>query len=119
MPKNFEIYSDECQRILGTSPELKLLSSDLKFAEGGCWVEYSGFLIVSDFLNDRIVKWSESDGLGIFRQTVSTANANTVDLEGRVVSCHTRDRSIVRGARRMLDHDSGPLWKRPPDLSSS
>ena len=96
MPKNFEIYSDDFQRILGPSPELKLLSSDLKFAEGVCWVERSGFLIVSDFLNDRIMKWSERDGLGVFRQPAQTANGNTVDLEGRVVSCTTRGRSVVR-----------------------
>ncbi len=96
MPKNFEVYSEEFQRILGPSPEMKLLSSDLKFAEGVCWVERSGFLIVSDFLNDRIVKWSERDGLSIFRQPAATANGNTVDLEGRVVSCLTRGRSVVR-----------------------
>ncbi len=96
MPKNFEVYSDEFQRILGPSPELKLLSSDLKFAEGVCWVERSGFLIVSDFLNDRIVKWSERGGLSIFRQPAATANGNAVDLEGRVVSCLTRGRSVVR-----------------------
>jgi gluconolactonase len=96
MPKNFEVYSDEFQRILGPAPELKLLSSDLKFAEGVCWVERSGFLIVSDFLNDRIMKWSEKQGLGIFRQPAQTANGNAVDLQGRVVSCTTRGRSVVR-----------------------
>jgi len=96
MSKNFEVYSDEFQRILGPAPELKLLSSALKFAEGVCWVERSGFLIVSDFLNDRIVKWSERGGLSIFRQPASTANGNAVDLEGRVVSCLTRGRSVVR-----------------------
>lgn len=96
MPKNFEVYSDEFQRILGPSPEMKLLSSDLKFAEGVCWVERSGFLIVSDFLNDRIVKWSERGGLSIFRQPAATANGNAVDLQGRVVSCLTRGRSVVR-----------------------
>ncbi len=96
MSKQFEVYSDEFQRILGPAPELKLLSSDLKFAEGVCWVERSGFLIVSDFLNDRIMKWSEKDGLSVFRQPAQTANGNTVDLQGRVVSCTTRGRSVVR-----------------------
>jgi gluconolactonase len=96
MAKSFEIYSDEFKRILGPSPEMKLLSSDLKFAEGVCWVERSGFLIVSDFLNDRIVKWSERGGLSVFRQPAATANGNTVDLQGRVVSCQTRGRAVVR-----------------------
>jgi gluconolactonase len=96
MTKSFEIYSDEFRRILGPSPELKLLSSDLKFAEGVCWVERAGYLIVSDFLNDRIIKWSERDGLSVFRQPAQTANGNTVDRQGRVVSCLTRGRSVVR-----------------------
>jgi len=96
MPKTFQVCSDEFQRILGPSPEMKLLSSELTFAEGVCWVERSGFLIVSDFLNDRIMKWSERDGLSVFRQPAATANGNTVDLEGRVVSCLTRGRSVVR-----------------------
>jgi gluconolactonase len=96
MTDHFEVYSEEFQRILGPSPELKLLSSDLKFAEGVCWVERAGHLIVSDFLNDRIVKWSEQEELGIFREPAETANGNTVDLEGRVVSCLTRGRSVVR-----------------------
>ncbi|HEX4489486.1 MAG TPA: SMP-30/gluconolactonase/LRE family protein [Terriglobales bacterium] len=96
MTKSFEIYSDEFRRILGPSPELKLLSSDLKFAEGVCWVERAGYLIVSDFLNDRIMKWSERDGISVFRQPAQTANGNTVDRQGRVVSCLTRGRSVVR-----------------------
>ena len=96
MPKNFEIFSDEFQRILGPAPELKLLSSGLKFAEGVCWVERAGCVIVSDFLNDRIMKWSERGGLSVFRQPAETANGNTDDVEGRVVSCLTRGRSVVR-----------------------
>jgi gluconolactonase len=96
MSKDFKIFSGEFQRILGSSPELKLLSSELKFAEGVCWVERAGCLIVSDFLNDRIMKWSEREGLSVFRQPTARANGNTVDLEGRVISCLTRGRSVVR-----------------------
>jgi gluconolactonase len=96
MSKTFEILSGEFQRILGPSPELKLVFSGLKFAEGVCWVERSGFLIVSDFLNNRIMKWSECGGVGVFRQPSGRANGNTVDLECRVISCTTYDRSVVR-----------------------
>jgi gluconolactonase len=121
MTKSFEIFSDEFQRILGSSPELKLLSSDLKFAEGVCWVERAGYLIVSDFLNDRIVKWSESDGLSIFRQPAQTANGNAVDRQGRVVSCLTRGRSVVReeldgSLTTIADRYRGGLLTSPNDV---
>lgn len=96
MSESFAVYSDEFQRMIGPSPELKLLSSDFKFSEGVCWVERGNYLIVSDFLNDRIMKWSERGGLEVFRQPAATANGNTVDLQGRVLSCLTRGRAVVR-----------------------
>lgn len=96
MSQQFEVYSDEFKRMLGPAPELKLLSSDFKFAEGVCWVERGQFLVVSDFPNNRIMKWSPHEGLSVFRQPSDTANGNTVDLEGHVLSCLTRGRAVVR-----------------------
>jgi len=96
MSERFEIFSDEFQRLLGPAPELTLLSADFKFAEGVCWVERGGYLVVSDFLNDRIMKWSEQNGLELYRQPSDTANGNTVDREGRLLSCLTRGRAVVR-----------------------
>ena len=98
MPGNFEIYSDEFQAILGTGsgPELNLLSDQLIFAEGVCWVPDRECVLVSDFPNNRIMRWDEENGMRIFRQPSDCANGNTVDLEGRVLSCLTRGRSVVR-----------------------
>ena len=96
MNDRFEVFSEEFQRILGPSPELTLLSTDFKFAEGVCWVDTGAYLLVSYFLNDRIMKWSEPEGLSVFRQPSATANGNAVDREGRILSCLTRGRSVVR-----------------------
>jgi gluconolactonase len=96
MSQPFEIYSDDFRRILGPVPKLTLLSRDFKFAEGVCWIARGQYLVVSDFLNDRVMKWSEHDGLGVFRQPAQTANGNAVDADGRVISCLTRGRSVVR-----------------------
>jgi gluconolactonase len=96
MTQQFAVYSDEFQRMLGPAPSLNLLSSDFTFAEGVCWVERGQFLTVSDFPNNRIMKWSERGGVEVFRQPSDTANGNTVDLEGRVLSCLTRGRAVVR-----------------------
>jgi len=92
----FEIFDDEFQRILGPNPSLNLLADSLEFAEGVCWVEPQNKLIVSDFPNNRIMSWSESDGLGVFREPSDRANGNAVDREGRVLSCLTSERAVVR-----------------------
>ena len=92
----FEIFDDEFQRILGSSPNLKLLADDLTFAEGVCWVPLKNKVIVSDLPNNRIVSWSESEGFGIYREPSECSNGNTIDLEGRIISCLTRGRAVVR-----------------------
>ena len=99
-PGQFEIYDDEFSRILGPNPTLRLLDDSLTFAEGVCWVpgmdSAAGQVIVSDIPNSRIVSWSEAKGPGIFREPSDRANGNTVDLEGRVISCTTQGRTVVR-----------------------
>ena len=92
----FEIFYDDFRRILGASPNLKLLADDLVFAEGVCWVPLKNKVIVSDLPNNRIVSWSESEGFGIYREPSECSNGNTIDLEGRIISCLTRDRAVVR-----------------------
>ena len=94
--KNFEIFDDDFQRMLGNDPELVQLADGLAFAEGVCWVPYKNKVIVSDIPNNRIVSWSESDGFGIYREPSGCSNGNTVDREGRVLSCLTRGRTVVR-----------------------
>lgn len=96
MSQSYVVFADEFQRMLGPAPELRQLSADLTFAEGVCWVERDKSLIVSDFPNNRIMKWSERSGLSVFRQPSDTANGNTVDREGRLLSCLTRGRAVVR-----------------------
>jgi gluconolactonase len=102
MPENtnespqFEIFDDEFQRFLGPSPSLNLLADSLAFAEGVCWVAPQNKVIVSDVPNNRIVSWSEAEGFGIYREPSACANGNAVDREGRVLSCLTRGRAVVR-----------------------
>jgi gluconolactonase len=61
-----------------------------------CWVPLKNKVIVSDLPNNRIVSWSESEGFGIYREPSECSNGNTIDLEGRILSCLTRGRAVVR-----------------------
>jgi len=92
----FEIFDDSFRRILGSNPNLNLLADGLTFAEGVCWVPLKNKVIVSDLPNNRIVSWSESEGFGIYREPSECSNGNTIDLEGRIISCLTRGRAVVR-----------------------
>lgn len=118
----FEIFDDEFQRILGPDPNLKLLADSLTFAEGVCWVPDRNMVIVSDIPNNRIVSWSESDGFGIYREPSDRANGNTIDREGRVVSCLTSGRAVVREEHdgtitTIADSYDGGMLTSPNDVA--
>ena len=70
MTGSFEIYGDEFSRILGESPELTLLTSDLVFAEGVCWLPSRNYVIVSDFPEQSHHEVGRSLGLGYLPPTV-------------------------------------------------
>ena len=99
MPPQFEILSDEFQRIVRPAGGIELVADGMIFTEGTTWVPDREMVIWSDFFNNRIMRWSESGGVDVFRQPSNRVNGNTIDLQGRVVSCETYGRKdCPRGA---------------------
>ena len=96
MPPQFEILSDEFQRIVRPAGGIELVADGMIFTEGTTWVPDREMVIWSDFFNNRIMRWSESGGVDVFRQPSNRVNGNTVDPEDRVVSCETSGRRVVR-----------------------
>ena len=96
MAPQFEILSDEFQRIVRPSRGLEIVADGMIFTEGTTWVPDREMVIWSDFFNNRMMQWSESEGIDVFRQPSNQVNGNAIDLEGRVVSCETSGRKVVR-----------------------
>ncbi len=65
-------------------------------AEGPVWWSEGGYLLFSDIHNDRIVKWSPSDGVGTFRSPCDRTNGLTRDPQGRLVACEHDTRRVTR-----------------------
>jgi gluconolactonase len=104
MAGSCEILSDEFRAILGPSPELIEVASGMAFCEGTCYVPNGDFFIWSDIPNNRIMRWSERDGVAIFREPSGNANGNTVDRRGRVLSCETSGRKVT------VTEPTGETW---------
>jgi gluconolactonase len=51
---------------------------------------------VSDVPNDRLMRWSETSGVTVFRSPSGFTNGNTRDRMGRLVSCSHRHRCVFR-----------------------
>ncbi len=94
MPDWFEIVDEDCQQVLAPDSELRCIADGFEFTEGPTW--YQGGLIFSDIPADAIYRWEEGREHFVWRRPSHHANGNTVDREGRLVTCEHGRRRVTR-----------------------
>ena len=65
--------------------------------EGPAYFPAGRYLLFSDIPNDRMLRCDELTGaVGVFRAPAGYSNGNTVDRQGRLVSCEHGNRRVTR-----------------------
>jgi gluconolactonase len=67
-----------------------------RWAEGPVWFGDGGYLVWSDIPNNRMLRWTPDQGVGIFRSDANYSNGNTRDREGRLVTAEHGGRRVSR-----------------------
>ena len=68
-----------------------------RWSEGPVWFPAGRYLVWSDIPNNRMMRFDETDGsVSVFRQPSHNSNGNTVDREGRLVTCEHLTRRVTR-----------------------
>lgn len=102
------------------SPEV--IFDDGAWNEGPCYFPASRTLIWSDIPNDRLMRFDELSGNAhVFRSSSMHSNGNTVDRQGRLVTCEHGARRLTRtefdGTVTILaDHHQGKRLNSPNDV---
>ncbi|GAA1032572.1 SMP-30/gluconolactonase/LRE family protein [Virgisporangium ochraceum] len=77
--------------------KLELLYDGTRWAEGPVYVPAGRYLVWSDIPNDRLLRWDETTGsVGVFRSPAGHPNGNTLDAQGRLVTCEQGNRRVTR-----------------------
>ncbi|MEK9721559.1 MAG: SMP-30/gluconolactonase/LRE family protein [Quisquiliibacterium sp.] len=93
----FEIIEPEFAQCFIGHARLERLWTGCRWAEGPAWFGAGRYLLWSDLPNDRLLRYDDTDGsVSVFRSPSGYANGNTVDREGRLVSCEHQNRRISR-----------------------
>jgi gluconolactonase len=99
------------------------LADEMKFIEGPVWVDREGgYLIFSDIPANEFKKWTPaSSALSTFRTGSNGTNGNTLDLQGRLISCEHTSRRVTRtepdGSITVLaDNYKGKKLNSPNDV---
>jgi gluconolactonase len=100
---------------------LERLYEGCRWAEGPVWFGDGQYLVWSDIPNRRMLRWVEGLGVGIFRADSNYANGNTLDRQGRLVTCEHGGRRVTRtepdGAITVLaDSFAGKRLNSPNDV---
>jgi gluconolactonase len=92
----FEVIDDRFASCRGDS-RIERLYGDCRWAEGPVYVPAGRYVIWSDIPNDRMMRWDEMTGnVGPFREPAGYSNGNTLDAQGRLVTCEHGNRRVSR-----------------------
>lgn len=93
----FTILDERFRACVKTSARVEKLFEGCRWAEGPAYFPAHRSLVWSDIPNDRMLRWDETTGtVGVFRQPAGYSNGNTVDRQGRLVTCEHGHRRVTR-----------------------
>jgi gluconolactonase len=92
----FEVLDDRFGVCRGDS-RIERLGVGCRWAEGPVYVPAGRYVVWSDIPNDRMLRWDEMTGnVGPFRQPAGFSNGNTLDRDGRLITCEHGNRRVTR-----------------------
>jgi gluconolactonase len=73
------------------------VATGFRWAEGPVYFPAGRYVLFSDIPNNRIMRFSEDDGhISVYRQPSMNSNGNTIDREGRLITCEHSGRRVTR-----------------------
>jgi gluconolactonase len=93
----YEVLDARFNACLIGHARVERLWAGARWSEGPAWFAGGRYLIWSDIPNNRMMRFDEANGnVGEFRKPSNNSNGNTVDAQGRLVSCEHGARRVTR-----------------------
>jgi gluconolactonase len=80
--------------LVDPAAKVQKLAGDMKFLEGTVWIGRR--LIFSDIAGNKLYQYTPGKGISVFRDDSAANNGNTVDRQGRLISCVQGRRAVER-----------------------
>lgn len=118
----FEARDERLWEIVSPDAEFEILHSGMGITEGIVWHARDQHLIFSDLSAGIVYRWSEADGLSVIRKPSNITNGNTLDRQGRLLSCEhatccvSRLETDGRYMQVLASHYEGRQLNSPNDI---
>ncbi len=118
----FEVLDPRFNACLVGHARVERLWSGARWSEGPAWFGGGRYLVWSDIPNNRMMRYDETDGsVSVFRNPSNNSNGNSVDGQGRLVSCEHLLRRVTRTEHNgsitvIADRHEGKRFNSPNDV---
>ena len=93
----FQVIDPEFGECFVGHARVERLWSGARWSEGPAWFAAGRYLVWSDIPNNRMLRFDDTNGVvSTFRQPSRNSNGNTVDDQGRLVTCEHLARRVTR-----------------------
>lgn len=108
-------------QIVPRGNKLEMLATGYVFTEGPVWDRRREYLLFCDEKGNKILEWSPSGAVRIFREPSGEADALTFDMDGNLIICEYGNHCVSmidrKGVKRvLLDKYQGKRLNNPNDL---
>lgn len=118
----FEFIDERFRKCINATARVHKLFEGCAWAEGPAWSPGWKSLVWSDIPNDRQMRLDTTNGtVGVFRFPAGNTNGNTVDRQGRLLSCEHGGRRVSRTefdgtVVTLVDSHEGKRLNSPNDV---
>ena len=122
MTPGYTIIERRFNECIRSSARIERLFDGCRWAEGPAYFPAHRALVWSDIPNDRMLRWDEASGqVNVFRQPSNYSNGNTIDRQGRLVTCEHGGRRVTRTEHDgtitvITDRFEGKRYNSPNDV---
>lgn len=118
---DIEVFDPRFASVVRADSGLERLCTGAIWSEGPVWLDARQTLVWSDIPNNRMLAWSQAAGMTVFRAPSHFANGNTLDREGRIVTCEHGRRCVSRtghdgSVEILVDRYQGRRLNSPNDV---
>jgi gluconolactonase len=121
-PLETKIFDPRFEACLVPGALLERMWNEGKWTEGPAWLAGESLFVWSDIPNNRMMSWHyATDRVAEFRRPSNGANGNTVDRQGRLITCEQYTRRVTRTERDgsvtvLVDRFEGKRFNAPNDI---
>ncbi len=99
-PVNAEVavHDSRLVPVVAHQPILEKVATGARWSEGPVWIAEHDCVLWSDIPNNRILRWSERDGMDTWRTGVEYTNGHARERDGSILHCSHGLRAVYRTA---------------------